>query len=489
MAWVAVMIRPRRQPSSADTGTPAISARVWDVVVVGGGNAGVTAAITARQWAHRVLLIERSPKELRGGNTRHTRDIRCAHGEDLDGAGAYPYDELWKDLCNVGSGPSNEKLAALTVAESESVPPWMNQQGVRWQQPLRGTLHLARSNQFFLGGGKALLNTYYHRAEELGIQILYGAKVTGLRIDGNRCRGLTVEVGQASREITASAVVCASGGFEANIPWLGRYWGDAAENFIIRGTACNDGSVLRCLYESGAAASGEERAFHAVAVDARSPRFDGGIATRLDMIPFGIVLNRHARRFYDEGEDFWPKRYAIWGRKIAEQEGQIAYAIWDSKVSRLFIPPMYPPARGGSIAEVAASLGIDPAMAGATVSAFNKSVVHGAAFDPALLDGCRTVALTPPKSNWAQPIDIPPFFGIAMRPGITFTYRGVAVDESARVQLQDGDRFENVFAAGEIMSGNVLSSGYLAGFGLVIGTVWGRIAGRMAAAVAGDSAQ
>ena len=220
-----------------------------------------------------------------------------------------------------------------------------------------------------------------------------------------------------------------------------------------------------------------------VAVDARSPKFDGGIATRLDSIPFGTVLNKNHERFYDEGEDIWPKRYAIWGRNIAYQPDQIAYCFWDAKVDGMFLPPMYGAYSGPTIGDVAACMGLDPAASTAAVATYNAAVPDDATgrFDPARLDGAATIGLTPPKTNWAQRLDTPPFHGIPMRPGITFTYMGVAVDEEARVQRSDGSAFANVFAAGEIMSGNVLSSGYMAGFGMTIGTVWGRIAGREAA--------
>lgn len=481
-------IRARRVRDSTETSREnacRIAKTTWDVVVVGGGNAALVAAISARELSRKVLMIERAPKEWRGGNSRHTRNLRCVHStSDAYSSGAYPYEEFWSDLSKVGTGPNNTRLASLTLTKSEEAPQWMTDHGVRWQQPLTGTLHLGRTNRFFLGGGKALINSYYRTASKLGIEVLYEGMVEDLEFEEYRCTKVNVEHLGDRYRISSKAIVCASGGFEANLEWLKKYWGDAASNYYIRGPKYNDGTVLKSLLEHTAKSAGDEKGFHAVAVDARSPRFDGGIATRLDTIPFSIVVNKFCKRFYDEGEELWPKRYAIWGRNIAEQPDQLAYSIWDSKVSKEFIPPMYGPTVANTIEELAASLGIDETELAKTVHNFNSGVISSGLFDPTLLDKCSTTGVTPPKSNWAQKIDTPPYFGIAMRPGITFTYLGVEVNEKAQIVTCDNIPFTNVFAAGEIMSGNILSTGYLAGFGLTIGTVWGRIAGEEAARVA-----
>jgi tricarballylate dehydrogenase len=455
----------------------------WEVVIIGGGNAALVSALSARDAGASVLMLERAPVAFRGGNSRHTRNVRCVHDEADDyNTGAYGYEEMWADLGGVGTGTNDESLAKFTLDDSRSVPAWMTAHGAAWQKPLTGTLHLGRTNRFFLGGGKALLNSYYRTAERSGVRVAYDAFVERLDFDGDRCSALTVVSGGEKHVIRPKAVVCASGGFEANIDWLARYWGEAAQNYHIRGPVYNDGAVLAQLLQAGAGTAGEERGFHAIAVDARSPKFDGGIATRLDNIPFGIVVNQHSQRFYDEGEDIWPKRYAIWGTNIAKQPGQIAYGLWDSKVTGLFLPPMYGAYRGATIIDLAGQLGLDPAVLADTVAKYNAGVPPDAVrkFDPARLDGVANAGGTPPKSNWAQPLDRPPYFAVPMRPGITFTYMGVRIDGCARVQRADGGRFENVFAAGEIMSGNILSTGYLAGFGMTIGTVWGRVAGREA---------
>jgi tricarballylate dehydrogenase len=201
-------------------------------------------------------------------------------------------------------------------------------------------------------------------------------------------------------------------------------------------------------------------------------------------VPFGIVVNKEVRRFYDEGEDFWPKRYAIWGKLIAAQPDQIAYSIVDAKALPLFLPSVFPPFQAASIPELASALGLDSSALVTAVNDFNRAARPGA-FDPGSLDDCRTEGLAPPKSHWARPIDTPPYYGYPLRPGITFTYLGVTVNEQARVIMQDERPAKNVFAAGEVMAGNILGKGYLAGFGLTIGSVFGRIAGREAAHHAG----
>jgi tricarballylate dehydrogenase len=456
---------------------------VDDVLVIGGGNAALCAALTASEAGARVRLLEAAPREWRGGNSVHTRNIRCMHDAPQDVlTGAYPEEEFWHDLHKVTGGRTDEALARRVIRESQRVRGWMRRHGVHFQPSLSGTLHLSRTNAFFMGGGKALVNAYYRSAEALGVQIHYDSPVDGLELDGGRFVAARLASGV---RLPARSCVIASGGFESNRGWLREAWGRNARGewpgdaFLIRGTRFNQGVLLKDLLAQGADAVGDATQAHMVAIDARAPLYDGGICTRVDAVSLGIMVNRDGLRFYDEGEDFWPKRYAIWGRLVAQQPGQLAHCIVDAKARGRFMPPVFRGEEAPTLAQLARQLGLpEPALL-ATVQAFNAACREGR-FDHAVLDDCRTEGLAPPKTHWARPLDTPPFTGYTLKPGVTFTYLGLKVDERAAVHF-DGAPSPNLFAAGEVMAGNVLGQGYTAGVGMTIGTVFGRLAGAAAA--------
>ena len=455
--------------------------RVFDVLIVGGGNAALCAAITSREAGCSVLLLEHAPRAFRGGNSRHTRNLRAMHiGPTSVLTDSYMEEEYWEDLLRVTGGETNEALARLTIRSTPEALAFLEASGVLFQPSFSGTLNLSRTNAFFRGGGKALVNALYATAKQAGVEIIYDSEVLELRMVDGAVREAVVSSKGFPETVRARCFVAASGGFQANINWLREYWGDAADNFRICGTPYAQGRILRNLLDQGVASVGDPTQCHAVAIDARAPKFDGGICTRLDCVPFSIVVNKKCERFYDEGEDVWPKRYAIWGRLVAAQEDQIAFSIIDSKCEKLFMPSVFPAIRANSIRELAGKLGLDPARLEATVKAFNAAVQPGP-FDASRLDGKHTEGLSPPKTNWAQTLDTPPYIGYPLCPGITFTYLSVRVDEQARVLMKDGRPTANLFASGEIMAGNILGKGYCAGTGMAIGAVFGRIAGREAA--------
>ena len=454
-----------------------------DVLVIGGGNAALCAALMAREAGARVLLLESAPREWRGGNSAHTRNLRCMHDAPQDVlVEAYPEEEYWQDLLKVTGGLTNERLARMVIRASSTCRDWMRGHGVHFQPPLSGALHVARTNAFFMGGGKALVNAYYRSAERLGVAIRYESPVERIEVEDGRF----VAAWSKGERITARTCVLAAGGFESNIEWLREAWGVnergewPAENFLIRGTRFNRGVLLKHLLEDhGADRIGDPTQAHMVAIDARAPLYDGGICTRIDCVSLGVVVNAEARRFYDEGEDFWPKRYAIWGRLVAQQPKQIAYSIIDSKAIGRFMPPVFPGVRADSLPELAARLGLDVDTFMQTLQDYNAACRPGS-FDHTALDDCRTEGVAPAKTHWARPIDTGPFSGYALRPGVTFTYLGLQTDDTAAVHF-GGVPSPNLFVAGEMMAGNVLGKGYTAGVGMSIGTAFGRIAGTNAA--------
>ncbi|MFY9211622.1 MAG: FAD-dependent tricarballylate dehydrogenase TcuA [Aestuariivita sp.] len=449
----------------------------FDIIVVGGGNAALCAAIEASEAGARVLILEAAPKPYRGGNSRHTRNFRCMHDGPLSVLiESYVEDEYFDDLMRVTKGNTDEALARMVIRTSQDCLPWMEAHGVRFQPSLSGTLSLGRTNAFFLGGGKALVNAYYRTAQALGVEVHYETEV--VHVGMTEGAFTHVELKDGTR-IEGHALVIASGGFQADLDWLAEAWGPAARNFLIRGTPYNRGVVLRDMLDQGAGSVGDPTQCHAVAIDGRAPKFDGGIVTRLDCVPFSVVVNKHGLRFYDEGEDVWPKRYAIWGRLVAAQPDQVAYSIIDRRSRDLFMPSVFPPIEADTLDDLRIKLGLPEAVM-QTFEAFNAACSDGP-FKPQELDGLATDGVTPPKTNWARPLTKPPFYAYELRPGVTFTYLGLKVDETARVHA-NGAPLSNVWAAGEIMAGSILGEGYLAGFGMTIGTVFGRIAGKEAAA-------
>jgi tricarballylate dehydrogenase len=456
-----------------------------DVLVIGGGNAALCAALMAREAGASVLLLEAAPREWRGGNSSHTRNLRCMHDAPQDVlVDAYPEEEFWQDLLKVTGGLTDEKLARMAIRASGSCRDWMRSHGVRFQPPLSGALHVARTNAFFMGGGKALVNAYYRSAKRLGVQIRYEAPVDRLDIVGGEFRAAYVK----GERIEARACVLAAGGFESNRAWLREAWGQnergewPADNFLIRGTRYNQGVLIKHMEEQGADMIGDPTQSHCVAIDARAPLYDGGICTRIDCVSLGVVVNQRGERFYDEGEDFWPKRYAIWGRLVAQQPGQIGYSIIDSKAIGRFMPPVFPGVQADSLPELARKLGLPEQTFMATLQAYNAACRVGT-FDHTALDDCRTEGLSPAKTHWALPLDSGPYYGYALRPGITFTYLGLKVNEQSAVHF-GGVPSHTLYVAGEMMAGNVLGKGYTAGVGMSIGTAFGRIAGAEAARAA-----
>ena len=342
------------------------------VIVIGGGNAALCAAMTAAESGSEVLMVESAPKPLRGGNTKYTRDIRYMHDEDVFTGGSYQFQEFFDDLLKVSGEVTDLQMAEFTIRNSTDIPQWMSDHGIIFKREIQGTLSLKRTNVFFMGGGKALINNYYDRAEKLGIRTLYETTATEVLVSDGVFEGVILKTQKGEMKVRGKSIVVASGGFEANAEWLSTIWGEKTDGFQVRGSRFNTGLPLKSLINAGAQTAGDPKGGHMVAVDARGPKFDGGIVTRIDAIPWGIVVNIDGMRFYDEGEDLWPKRYAIWGKLIAEQKDQKAFAIVDSTMRRKYMPTAFEPIVSDTLEGLAAKAGFNAENFIRTVKQYNE---------------------------------------------------------------------------------------------------------------------
>ncbi len=484
------------------------------VVVVGGGNAALCAAIAARVAGARVLLLEKAPAPERGGNSFFTAGgFRFAHHglddlrrdvlPDLSEAEAdaididpYPEARFFDDLARLTENLTDPDLADTLVRRSRPTIVWMRAQGLRFIPMFgRQAYRLGDRHRFWgglaveaVGGGPGLVETLYQRAEQLGVEVRYGVKASGLRLDRRGAiRALATRDADGFHEVACRGVVLACGGFEANPEWRARYLGPDWELARVRGTRHNTGDGIRMALEINAQPYGHWSACHAVAWDLNAPPFGDrrvGDLFQKHSYPLGLIVNNRGERFVDEGADLRNYTYARYGREILRQPGRAAFQLFDQKVVGLLREEYrireVTKAEAGTLGELARKLEIDPEGLERTVAAFNQAVQPGE-FNPAILDGKATRGLTPPKSNWALPLDAPPYLGYAVTCGITFTFGGLRVDTRARVLDTEDRVIPGLYAAGELLGG-LFYHNYPGGAGLMAGAVFGRLAGESAAA-------
>ena len=484
-----------------------------DVLVVGAGNAAFCAALAAAEQGASVLMLERAPEAEFGGNSRFTAgafrcvydgvdDLRALMPDLMDAEvasadfGTYGEGQFFDDMGRVTEYRTDPSLCELLVTRSRGTMRWMRDQGVRFL-PIWGRQAYRIDGRFKFwggltveawGGGPGLVAALRKSAEARGVTLLFQARVTELLADDDGVKGVKAKIAGGTHEIRAGAVVLASGGFESNAEWRTRYLGPGWDLAKVRGTRFNTGDGIRMALDIGAAPHGNWSGCHAVGWDRNAPEFgdlDVGDGFQKHSYPLGIMLNAAGERFIDEGADFRNYTYAKYGRAILAQPGQFAWQVFDAKVLRLlrdeYRIKRATRVRADTLEDLAARLeDVDAAKALATIRAFNAAVKTDVPFDPNIKDGRGTTGLAVPKSNWANPIDTPPFEAFAVTCGVTFTFGGLKIDEAARVIDGDGAPIAGLYAAGELVGG-LFWGNYPGGTGLMAGAVFGKIAGTAAA--------
>ena len=490
-----------------------------EVVVVGGGNAALCAALAAAECGVSVLVLERAPENEAGGNSRFTAGaFRCVYNgvDDLralmpdlmdDEAaksdfGAYTEEKFFDDMGRVTEYRTDPDLCEVLVKRSKETLLWMHDKGVRFV-PIWGRQAYRIDGKFRFwggltveasGGGPGLVDALTKTARKDAIVIAYGARALSLIAEDDGVKGVRAKHNGRTVELRAKAVVLAAGGFQANAEMRTRYLGPLWELAKVRGTRFNTGDGIRMALEIGAMPAGNWSGAHAVGWDRNAPEFGDlsvGDNFQKHSYPLGIMINANGERFVDEGADFRNYTYAKYGRVILMQPGQFAWQVFDHKVIPMlrdeYRIKQVTKVRADTLEELANKLvDVDAAKALETIRTYNKAVMTEVPFDPNAKDGRGTRGLSIPKSNWANTIDEPPFEAYAVTCGITFTFGGLKIDTSTRVIDTEGAPIPGLFAAGELVGG-IFYFNYPGGTGLMNGAVFGRIAGASAGRRAAQS--
>ncbi|MGE3960493.1 MAG: FAD-dependent tricarballylate dehydrogenase TcuA [Dehalococcoidia bacterium] len=487
--------------------------QVADVIVVGAGNAALCAAIAARGTGASVLVIEKAEEGERGGNTFFTgggyrfpynglediqRLIPDLTPDEIDriDVGSYPAEKFKEDLVRVTEGRADEAMVDHLIEHAYPTVQWMNQvAGQRWVLMYgRQAYEVDGKLRFWggmivegVGGGEGISESLFAQLPKHDIDVRYGTKGSALLTDNTgRVTGVRVKDREGYHDLQCGAVVLAAGGFEANTEMRTRYLGAGWEVAKVRGTRHNTGDMIKAALEIGAQSYGHWSGAHAVAWDMMAPPTGNrriGDLYQKHSYPLGLIVNIHGERFVDEGADLRNYTYAKYGREILKQPHAVAFQLFDQQtIHRLrdeYRIKEATKAEANSIPELASNLGIDVGGLVRTIEAYNAACQDGQ-YDPSKLDGLSTVGIEPPKSNWALPLNQPPYVGYAVTCGITFTFGGLRIDaKSAQVLDTEDAPIPGLYAAGELVGG-LFWHNYPGGTGLMAGAVFGRAAGASA---------
>jgi len=484
----------------------------YDVIVVGGGNAALCAALSAREQGAKALILERAPEPERGGNSSYTEMIRFVYNgvddiralcPDLTEAevamsdfGSYTEEQFFDDMARTTQYRTDPDLCEIMVKNSNATMHWLRKNGVRFL-PYFGKQAYKINGIFrffggvileLWGGGEGLIAALYKKAAETDVDLRYGAWVRDLIYTDSRVCGVVVDLNGQLTTIRAKAVVLACGGFEANPEWRARYLGRGWDLVKVRGTKYNTGDGLEMAMRIGASPYGHWSGCHAVSWERYASEF-GDLPTTPSFwrhsYPFSIMINAQGKRFLDEGADLRNYTYAKYGQMVLEQPGHYAYQIFDAKVLPLlreeYKKKHVTKVQAHSLEELADKLDdVDRDQLLGTIREYNAAVKTTNPFRPDIKDGRCTTGLAIPKSNWANTVDTPPFEAYAVTCAITFTYGGLRITKEAQVLNTNLEAISGLFAAGE-MVGGLFYFNYPGGTGLTSGAVFGQIAGKSAA--------
>ena len=485
---------------------------VADVIVVGGGNAAFTAAHAATERGRKVLLLEKAPRELFGGNSYYTAGAtRIAH-DGLDDLRDFieaderhavsevpPYSaaDYAADLVKVTEGRNDPDLTEVLVNEAAPGLRWLQGLGLKYRLMYERQAYEREDGSYLfwgglhvgnVGGGEGLMADHVAVAEKLGTEVRYGQDVFDLILEDGVVKGVKVRGEDGSvQELRAESVVLGAGGFESNPEMRRKHLGEGWENAKIRGTAFNHGEMITAGLAAGAVKGGDWGTCHSVQWDAFTAKNESNreLTNRLtrQSYPLGIIVNNRGERFLDEGADFRNLTYAKYGKVILQQPDSVAYQVFDASLrpmlrSEEYEMPGISEVIADTIEELAQKLGVDATALSKTVSEFNASIDTSIAYDPNVLDG-RAAKVTPPKSNWATPLETGPFYAYPVTCGITFTFGGLKSDTHGRVLDEAGEHIDGLYVCGEMLGG-LFSANYPGGSGLAAGVVFGRRAGTLA---------
>lgn len=455
----------------------------YDTVIIGCGIAGLAAGLRAAEAGLSVGILEKSPKKHRGGHTRFTESFRIPTADvDVDAefnVEDYSTADFYSDIMEVTNYNADTDLAQEVANGSVEMFEWLTKKGIEWEYQAPHTGYTA--GRVWLDG-EQFVDELVGLVEEEGGEFHYRAEARSLvRNDKGRVTGVKARVDGERTHFVGDAVILAAGDYGSSKERRTRYFGPGYGKMKVRGSRYNTGEAIDAALDVGAKTDGEWGDAHMALIDAGSDDVEGGI-TRIDGYQYGVILNHDGERFVDEGQDSRAHTYAKFGRRIFEEPYHEAFIIVDSKTVD-DVAHMGPsrPMTSDTIEELANRLGIEDVDAAVeTIEAFNEACDPGE-YDPEVLDGNETEGLDLPKSNWALPIDEPPFTGYPVTGGMTFAFGGVAINTDAEVLDTRDEPIPGLYGAGNA-TGGLFYENYPGGTGLTNAAVFGKIAAENAIA-------